>query len=482
MSKGPFIQLFESPNGYYFFDVNKDKVISVSESLYSFFDSCEMIPEDVSSIEELNVSDQNHLKTLIAEGYLSDHHVEKIEHYNTSDLEFQVTNRMKQLTIQVTQACNLCCNYCPFANVTNNAYQRNHSSKRMDWETAKKSIDLYLDCSSELDDICIAFYGGEPFIEFDLIEKAVLYANKVFVGKRIKYTVTTNGTLMDDKIRRFLFDNNFTVMFSIDGPASIHDFNRKKYDGSGSYSLAVENLKKLSALYGEKSYEKLLVNTVINPETDYDEVLHLFDDPFFLEKKVYIRADIASSDLLEKPLGYRDDFIQKFNYSRFISLMSRFGIVKDIKLDPISETFNNMLFDHINWKDEEKSDLGNISAPGGPCIPGQRRFFVNADGDFYPCEKVSELVDDVKIGNIREGFDFNKAKRILNVAQSTEEECKKCVAFRHCSVCVANISDEKGISDKKKLDLCEGIRKRLFKDIKLIVLEKEINSIYKRTI
>ena len=481
MSKGPFIHLFKSPNGFYFFDVNKDKVISVSESIYSYLNSGNEIPEDISYVEELNDSDQAQLKALLDEGYLSNHRVEKIEHYNTTDLEFQVMNRMGQLTIQVTQACNLVCSYCPFANVTNDTYQRNHCSKKMDWETAKKCVDMYSEYSSELETICISFYGGEPLLNFDLIEKVVLYVNKVFVGKRIKYSLTTNGTVMNESIRRFLFDNDFIVMFSIDGPETIHDVNRKKADGSGSYQIAVDNLKKLSDLYGEKSFQNIIINTVVNPETDFDEILHLFDDPFFLEKKVYIRADIASSDLLEKPLEYRDDFEQKYNYNRFTSLMKVLGVVKDIKLDPISESFVNILFDRIEWKDEDKTNLGKISAPGGPCIPGQRRLFVNADGIFYPCEKVSELVDDVKIGNIREGFDFKKAERILNVAQDTEEECKNCFAFRHCSVCVANITDEKQISKKKKAILCESIRKRLDYDFRLIALDKEIDSLYKRT-
>ncbi len=477
----PFIHLFKSPNGFYFFDVNKDKVVSVNESLYHFLYSGKEIPEDISSIKELNDSDQVQLKKLIDEGYLNNHRVKKIEHYNTTDLEFQINNRMGQLTLQVTQACNLSCSYCPYANVTNNAYQRNHCSKDMDWETAKKSIDLYLDCSSELDDIHIGFYGGEPLLGFDLIEKVVLYANKAFCGKRIKYSLTTNGTVMNDRIMKFFYDNNFTVMFSIDGPASIHDVNRKRMDGSGSYHLAVENIKKLSALYGDKSFEKILINTVVNPETDFDEVLHLFDDPFFLEKKVFIRAEIASSTLLEKPFEYRDDFIQKYKYNRFISLMKMLGIVKDIDLDPISESFVNIMFDRIEWKGEEKTNLGTISAPGGPCIPGQRRLFVNADGIFYPCEKVSELIDEVKIGDIQEGFDYKKAKRILNIAQFTEEECRNCFAFRHCTVCAANITDEKGFSDRKKMEYCEGIKNRLVDDFRLIVLEKEINSLYKRT-
>ena len=77
-------------------------------------------------------------------------------------------------------------------------------------------------------------------------------------------------------------------MFSIDGPESIHDINRRKADGSGSFREAVDNLKKLYALYGKRAKEKIHINTVINPENDFDEITHLFDDPFFKESGIGI--------------------------------------------------------------------------------------------------------------------------------------------------------------------------------------------------
>ena len=116
--------------------------------------------------------------------------------------------------------------------------KRNHSSKKMEWETARKSIDLFLENSSEIDNVGIGFYGGEPFMNFPLIRQAVEYADKLFVGKNVEYSLTTNGTLMTDEIISYLNDHDFRVMFSIDGPESIHDINRRKADGSGSFNIA----------------------------------------------------------------------------------------------------------------------------------------------------------------------------------------------------------------------------------------------------
>ena len=476
----PFIHLFRSPNSGYFYDVNKDKVVCVNDHIYAFLSETKDIPENIDSIEELEISDREELKSLIDNGFLSDNHVERIEHYHTSDLEYQVKNRMNELILQVTQACNLSCSYCPFANKTDNVYQRNHSGKKMNWETAKKSIDLFEECSSEIDEVSITFYGGEPFLNFPLIQKVIDYSNKLFIGKKVRYALTTNGTLLTDVIIDYIFKNNISVMFSIDGPASIHDMNRKKADGSGSYDEAVRNLKKLSAIYGEKSFEKLSINSVINTETDFDEILKLFDDPFFLEKKVGIQATLVSSDMLEKQMEYREDFKQKFNYNSFISLMKILGVVNDIKLDPISELFSLLQLVNIGWNNEECAPLASTGAPGGPCIPGQRRFFVNADGNFYPCERVNELAEDTQLGNIKDGFDLEKAEKVLNIARLTENECKNCFAFRHCTVCVRKATDGNKFSAKHKLTNCAKVKKNLISNLKLIALREEIDSVYKR--
>ena len=478
----PYIHLFRSPNRCYVYDVNKDSVLTVSDSLYAYLEACKDVPDNTDSIEELGHEDREALRSMLEAGYLSDHRVERIEHFHTSDLDFQLHNRINEMVLQVTQACNLVCSYCPFANKTDDAYQRNHSSKRMTWETAKKSIDLFVDYSAEMEEVGIGFYGGEPFLNFGLIRQVVTYADQVMVGKKITYSLTTNGTMLTDEIIAFLAEHNFRMMVSIDGPASIHDINRRKADGSGSYHQAVSSLKKLSAAFGDRSYERLMINTVVNPETDFDEVLHLFDDPFFLAKKVRIAVTLASDDKLEKPLESRDDFFEKFNYNRFVSMMKLLGVLKDIEIDPISEQFILLLLDKTTWDDKETPLLGSVSAPAGPCIPGQRKLFVNADGIFYPCERVNELSEDVQMGNVTDGIDLKKADRILNIAQLTENECKKCYAFRHCSICAVTASDGNGFSVAQKLRRCIKVKSKFNNTLRLIALKKEIDTVYKRNL
>ena len=106
--------------------------------------------------------------------------------------------------------------------------------------------------------------------------------------------------------------------------------------------------------------------------------------------------------------------------------------------------------------------MAEVGHPSGPCIPGQLRLFVTTDGNFFPCEKVSENSQVMKIGNVNEGFDYEKVKKILNVGKLTENECKECFAFRNCSLCsmVADTgkSEEDELSRNLKLESCARIR------------------------
>ena len=88
----PYIHLFRSPNRCYVYDVNKDSVLTVSDSLYAYLEACKDVPDNTDSIEELGHEDREALRSMLEAGYLSDHRVERIEHFHTSDLDFQLHN------------------------------------------------------------------------------------------------------------------------------------------------------------------------------------------------------------------------------------------------------------------------------------------------------------------------------------------------------------------------------------------------------
>ena len=120
----------------------------------------------------------------------------------------------------------------------------------------------------------------------------------------------------------------------------------------------------------------------------------------------------------------------------------------------------------------EKNLIGRERIPqkahhGGPCVPGNYRIFVDVDGNFYPCERVSETSEEMKIGNLKEGIDKKQVIKIMNIEKLTEKECHNCWAYDYCNVCAANLDTSTSDPKRALLEECKSIRKSVedkFKD------------------
>lgn len=466
----PFIHQLHTPRNNYVYDVNRNTVLPVSQNVSAALEHPELpVPAECAA----------EIDRLKSRGYLSDRRVQTIRHRHLNDLEYQLDYRLEQLILQVTQCCNLACSYCPFANQTEGAFQRNHSQKKMEWETARKALDFFLERSSEIIPVSISFYGGEPFLAFPLIRKAVAYVHETYAGKDYSFSLTTNGTVMNDEIIAFLAENRFRVMFSIDGPAAIHDSSRRHPDGSGSFAAAFSNLKKTAAAYGDAYKDKISINMVINPEQDFDGIAALFDDPFFREYPVSLNASVASSEKLENPLQANADFNEKQNYNLFLGLLAHFHLVSGLEVSPMIRSIINV----TELKTSLIKPTGRLpetDAPAGPCVPGQRRLFVTAEGRLFPCERVNELADDLMIGDVDHGFDMQKAASVLNIGALTPDVCKNCWAFRNCNICAVNAAGANRITAADKLKHCNASRSSFQQKLSFHILQQEIYNIYKK--
>lgn len=139
----------------------------------------------------------------------------------------------------------------------------------MSLDTAKKSIDFLSNHSIDAKEIGIGFYGGEPLIEFELIKEIVAYAKEVFTGKPILFSMTTNGSLLNEEIIKFLKENGFNLMISLDGPKEVNDQNRIFPDGSGTFDVVMNNIKLIAKLYPTYANE-LSISMVMDPRKDFD--------------------------------------------------------------------------------------------------------------------------------------------------------------------------------------------------------------------
>lgn len=228
--KGPFIHLFQTPLGYYFYDVNTNQIIKINNDIYTILQN---YTEECKNNEQI-------LK-LYEAGLLKTNRVQKIKHPYTELLPYALKRKVHILILQITQNCNLRCEYCLYSG----GYKtRKHQNKRMNWITAKEAIDFLKAHSNEKKKVYIAFYGGEPLLEFELIRKCVHYAQSIMPGKEIEYSMTTNGTLLNKEVIEYLVKNNFKITVSIDGPKEVHDRSRHFADtDKGSFDVILENLR-----------------------------------------------------------------------------------------------------------------------------------------------------------------------------------------------------------------------------------------------
>jgi uncharacterized protein len=339
----------------------------------------------------------------------------------------------------------------------------------MTFETARKALDFLLEHSIDTDEVNIGFYGGEPLLQMDLIMECIEYVRDNFIGKMVTYSITTNGTLLTLEVYERLLKEKVMISVSLDGPEKIHDFHRKYANGKGSYADIMANLSVIKGKYPIES-KSIAFMTVVNPSeescaeryfsfeeiSDYNSVTMSFINDVGITKKIQFSRVFNESyaqeycKVLLHMLGELDvSYVSKLMMNSIGSLKSK---------------YKNL---------EVTYGLPESTHPGGPCIPGQQRLFADIHGNLYPCERVSESSEIMRIGTLDEGFDIDKAMYILNPARSTEEQCRKCWVFAHCGMC-ASFSDSKtSLSAELRLARCQSRCESMLESIKDICFLKE---------
>lgn len=466
--KKPFIKLIKSPNGYYIYEVGRNEVIPVEKETFLYLDR--MLHGE--NCEE-QCEEAERLRTM---GYLSAERVEKIEHPMTSLLPIILERRMQKITLQLTQDCNFRCKYCHYT--MNDGTQRVHSKKKMDFDMVKKGILFLRDHSVDSPEVYIGFYGGEPLLEFDMLQEAVKYAEEMFDGKKINYTITTNATLFSEKIIDFFEQYHIRVMISLDGPKEIHDKNRVFENGQGTFDSVINKINLIRTKY-PKFFETISFNMVIDPNNDYEKIDSLFREYPFL-KKVDMTATVIDDISIQKNV-FSEDYTSKVVYKEFLAYLHLMDRISLKKLDPITKgKINSIRKAMLDFR--PRDEFAKIEAPGGPCIPGEVRLMLTVEGNFIVCERVNEISDCMILGNIEKGIDIYKANALLNVAQITEDICRKCWAFRGCNLC-AKYADQDGVlMREQRLAQCRQAQNIYRHHICEKIMLEEARDLYGKTI
>ena len=452
MKQKPFIKLLKVLNRFYIFDVNMNKIIETSQDIYNYLDA---VLQDESPLPLLNQEDKETIEDMLREGLLGGYPDMIIEHVMNDQLEYILDHELSRMCLQVTQNCNLRCNYCIFSGSYIN---RVHNNKRMEWATAQKALDFLYEHNGKSDeDVLIGFYGGEPLLEFELIQKCVEYSYKLFPSKNLQFNITTNATLLSPEIAKYLLEHNFTITLSIDGPQEIHDMNRRQVNGQGSFQTLMSNVEDMFKSIPNFPKDKFIVSCVLSNDAELEKVVRFFKEDPRVNQFTYQLTAVNDVNLKTKPLPARqkNNAINQYeNAKMFLYGVGRIPheMVSQLAVPYVDEMTRN--FHHRTAIDMKQKKIH----PGGPCVPGHHKLFVDVDGNLYPCERVSETSPIMRMGSLDSGFDFDSARRILNVGQVTKDECSKCWAFNFCTQCVAFADGITEISKKLRLCECQRVR------------------------
>lgn len=346
----------------------------------------------------------------------------------------------------------------------------------MDFDVAKRCIDFLIENSSQSNIISIGFYGGEPLLRPDFIVQCVEYVKERAEGRKIYFHMTTNGTLLKGSIMNYLVENGVHLLISIDGPEEIHNKNRKfASNGKGTFMVVMKNIAELEKKYHDYVKKNISFNAVLDGTTDF-----YCTNKFFCEykniKDSRVSTSLISNQYSKKVVKIKDKFLIDNNYERFKFLLYKLGKLDKSYASKLYEIEFVKYIESIN-KRKHFRNVSDKEHHGGPCVPGLNRLFIDIEGTFYPCERVSELSEHMRIGNICDGFDLGKVERILNIGRLTEDLCRNCWAYRFCYLCAAfadNADNIEGLSREKKLSNCAAVRRSVEESLKNYCMMREM--------
>lgn len=239
-------KVFKTEKNYYFYDTGTGKVAKLNSNVYIVLKSLlEGMP--VEDIKNLQLS-KSEFEDAISEikSAMENEHILQAPPLKTltgdavTELDDILENKVENVTLEVTEKCNLRCKYCIYH--PSHPEYRAFGHENMKWDVAKKAIDFLKEHSQNAENRHIGFYGGEPLLNFELIERAVEYAKKLF-GEDMSFAITTNATLVNDKIAEYFAKNNFNIIISLDGPQEMHDANRLNVYSIYNANLYIQLLK-----------------------------------------------------------------------------------------------------------------------------------------------------------------------------------------------------------------------------------------------
>ena len=377
--------------------------------------------------------------------------------YNENFKFTPINRNINYFILHINDTCNMCCSYC---------FEKEKKNNKMQLKTIYELIDFINTEPNVAEKINIRFFGGEPLLRINFIEKIINLLNSNILNKKIKYNIFTNGILINDKVIKMMSLYDLILFISIDGIKKVHDKNRRLLNGKATHSIVEKNIKKVLKVHPDK----IITRSVLN-FSEFENFIYIIEYlsslgvrqfSFVLPWGEHLKQKKELKSILKVIDNFFEMFLLKIKNHEF----------DWIGIHPLSTTFFSLLNnDHF---------LENRV-----CGAGYEAIAIGTDSNIYPCHAFI-YDNNFKIGTLKD-MKFEKNNIIGNLDCTTIKKCKFCDIRFLCKIrCHAdNYLSDKDIQKKDNLKCylekyCIDSICKLLIDLKNYPKEKRLISLIEK--
>ena len=367
----------------------------------------------------------------------------RLHRITAENVSHEIVN-LKQVVFEVTDECNLSCKYCLYGGLYGgfdhqqiNYLQFNDVKTVLDY-----LVEIWRTHSSlaEHSVTYIGFYGGEPLLNFGLIQRVVDYVEKMDVPRSFRFSMTSNCLLLD-RYMDYIVDKNFHLLCSLDGNKAANGY-RVRRDGSSSFDKVFSNIKRLKEKYPEYFEQNVSFNSVLHNLNSVQET------------SGFLKAEFGKTPSFSElsPVGVRPEKVAEFRKT-FQNLNESIHKAKDYDnlrlqlgaFNPETQSVMRYLEAYEEntyysyWELFEDNDSSQ-EIMTGTCVPFGRKMFVTVDGKLLPCERIPHQFSLGTVSNGKVTLDYEAiAKKFNSLLDKMERQCVACSRNRFCAQCIYQI-------------------------------------------
>lgn len=372
--------------------------------------------------------------------------MDEFKKISVRDLEYNIMN-LRHLVFEVTDACNLRCKYCGYADLYEGYDQR--ENLKFPFRKAKLMID-YLHkywekryCTDINDPITIGFYGGEPLLNIPFIQQVTDYIDNLHhVGKKFHYNMTTNAMLLD-KYMDFLVEKKFRLLISLDGDEKGQSY-RVDAKGRNSFNKVIANVQLLRSKYPAYFEYFVMFNSVLHNQNEVESIFHFIKNEFGKEPLI---SPLNNS-------GIRRDKVEEFykTYQNMTTSIQKATNCEALKKELfIKGPETSMLLNYIHFQTRNVFNSYNelllgkenfAYSPTSTCTPFSKKMFVTVKGRILQCERIDHKFALGQITDEKVELDLEQAAQQHNeYVFRYINQCKTCAIKQMCTQCIYQIDD-----------------------------------------